>query len=75
MAKNDEHDDADELLDALKPPAVEPPPMSPPPVPPPYSSPIPFGAPPAEPVTLVPGEIPWELREDESAVEHVEPEK
>jgi hypothetical protein len=30
---------------------------------PPYAFPIPFGEPPAEPVTLVEGDIPWELRD------------
>jgi hypothetical protein len=32
---------------------------------PPYAFPIPFGEPPAEPVKLVDGEIPWELRDGE----------
>ena len=59
-----EPDDAQALLDILTTQAVQPPPMAPPPVPYPYANPIPFGAPPEEPVTLEPGEIPWELRED-----------
>lgn len=56
--------DADEVLEKLS-PRVEPPPMSRPTMPVPYAYPIPFGEPPAEPVTLVDGEIPWELREEE----------
>ncbi len=56
-------DTADEIIQRLS-PAVEPPPMSRPTMPVPYAYPIPFGEPPAEPVTLVEGEIPWELREE-----------
>jgi hypothetical protein len=56
-------DAADEVLAKLS-PQVEPPPMSRPTMPVPYAYPIPFGDPPAEPVTLVEGEIPWELREE-----------
>ena len=56
-------DAADEVLEKLS-PRVEPPPMSRPTMPVPYAYPIPFGEPPAEPVTLVEGEIPWELREE-----------
>ena len=58
-----EPNDAEALLDTLL-TNLEPPPMAPPPVPHPYANPIPFGAPPAEPVTLAPDEIPWELREE-----------
>jgi hypothetical protein len=57
-------DAADEVLAKLS-PQVEPPPMSRPTMPVPYAYPIPFGEPPTEPVTLVAGEIPWELREEE----------
>jgi hypothetical protein len=57
-------DAADEVLKKLS-PQVEPPPMSRPTMPVPYAYPIPFGEPPAEPVTLVEGEIPWELRDEE----------
>jgi len=47
---------------------IEPPPMARPVVSPPYGVPIPFGAPPTEPIELAPDEIPWELRdEDEGA--------
>jgi hypothetical protein len=46
-------------------PKVEPPPMSRPMMSPPYAFPIPFGEPPPEPVELVEGEIPWELRDGE----------
>jgi len=56
-------DAADEVLEKLS-PRVEPPPMSRPAIPVPYAFPIPFGEPPPEPVTLVEGEIPWELREE-----------
>ena len=61
------HDDPDALIEQLttRGDDVEPPPMGRPVVSPPYGVPIPFGAPPAEPVELVPGEIPWELREEE----------
>lgn len=55
---------ADEVIEKLT-PHVEPPPMSRPVMPVPYAYPIPFGEPPAEPVTLVEGEIPWELRDEE----------
>ncbi|MBW4031846.1 MAG: hypothetical protein HIU88_04185 [Acidobacteria bacterium] len=57
-------DAADEVIEKLT-PRIEPPPMSKPVMPVPYAFPIPFGEPPAEPVTLVEGEIPWELRDDE----------
>jgi hypothetical protein len=57
-------DAADEVIEKLS-PKVEPPPMSRPTMPVPYAYPIPFGEPPAEPVTLVEGEIPWELRDEE----------
>jgi hypothetical protein len=57
-------DAADEVLEKLT-PQIEPPPMSRPTIPIPYGIPIPFGEPPAEPVTLVEGEIPWELRDEE----------
>ena len=57
-------DSAAEVIDKLS-PQVEPPPMSTPVMPVPYAYPIPFGEPPAEPVTLVEGEIPWELRDEE----------
>lgn len=53
---------ADEVIENLT-PRVEPPPMSRPMMAPPYAYPIPFGEPPAEPVELVDGDIPWELRE------------
>lgn len=56
--------DADELIEHLT-PRVEPPPMSRPMMAPPYAYPIPFGEPPTEPVELVEGEIPWELRDSE----------
>jgi len=56
--------DAAEVIDKLT-EKVEPPPMSRPMMSPPYAFPIPFGEPPAEPVQLVDGEIPWELRDDE----------
>ncbi len=62
MAKK-KPDDPERLIETLTAP-VEPPPMARPIVSPPYGSPIPFGAPPAEKVTLVDGEIPWELREE-----------
>ena len=55
-------DAAAEVIDKLT-PKVEPPPMSRPMMSPPYAFPIPFGEPPAEPVELVDGEIPWELRD------------
>jgi len=55
---------AADVIDKLT-PKVEPPPMSRPMMSPPYAYPIPFGEPPAEPVELVDGEIPWELREGE----------
>ena len=58
-----ERSDAEALLDTLL-TNLEPPPMAPPQVPHPYANPIPFGAPPEEPVTLAPDEIPWELREE-----------
>jgi hypothetical protein len=66
MAEKNPHDDADEIdvLEEADETLVMPPPMAPPPVPHPYSNPIPFGAPPEEPVTLAPDEIPWELREE-----------
>lgn len=57
-------DAAADVIEKLS-PRIEPPPMSRPVMPVPYAYPIPFGEPPAEPVTLVEGEIPWELREDE----------
>ncbi|MEP6844043.1 MAG: hypothetical protein ABJA11_11000 [Pseudolysinimonas sp.] len=57
-------DAAAEVIDKLS-PHVEPPPMSRPLLSPPYAFPIPFGEPPAEPVKLVDGEIPWELRDGE----------
>ena len=56
--------DAADVLEKLS-PKVEPPPMSRPLLSPPYAFPIPFGEPPAEPVELVDGEIPWELRDGE----------
>lgn len=55
---------ADEVLARLS-PQLELPPMSRPVMPVPYAFPIPFGEPPAEPVTLVEGEIPWELRDED----------
>ena len=60
-------DDPDALIEQLtmRSAAIEPPPMGRPAVSPPYGVPIPFGAPPAEPVELVAGEVPWELRDDE----------
>ena len=57
-------DAADEVIETLR-PHLEPPPMSKPVMPVPYAYPIPFGEPPAEPVTLVEGEIPWELRDED----------
>jgi hypothetical protein len=57
-------DAAAEVIEKLS-PTVEPPPMSRPTIPIPYAFPIPFGEPPAEPVTLVEGEIPWELRDED----------
>jgi hypothetical protein len=64
MAKRD--DDPEVLIEQLTRRAseVEPPPMGRPLVSPPYGVPIPFGAPPPEPVTLDPEHIPWELRDD-----------
>jgi hypothetical protein len=61
-------DDPDALIEQLtrRAPDVEPPPMSRPIVSPPYGVPIPFGAPPVEPIELAPDEVPWELREDEA---------
>jgi hypothetical protein len=58
-------DDPDALIEQLTrhSSGVEPPPMARPVVSPPYGVPIPFGAPPPEPVRLVEGEIPWELQE------------
>ncbi len=61
-AKN--QDAADEIIERLS-PQLEPPPMSRPVMPVPYAFPIPFGEPPTEPVTLVEGEIPWELRDED----------
>ena len=55
---------AAEVIGSLT-PKVEPPPMSRPMMSPPYAFPIPFGEPPAEPVELVDGEIPRELRDGE----------
>jgi hypothetical protein len=65
-AKHD--DDPDALIEQLtrRTPDVEPPPMARPIVSPPYGVPIPFGAPPAEPIVLAPDDVPWELREDEA---------
>ena len=65
MAKTPESHDAPDAADLLASvsPKVEPPPMSRPLMAPPYAYPIPFGEPPAEPVELVEGEIPWELRD------------
>jgi hypothetical protein len=57
-------DAADAVIETLS-PQLEPPPMSRPVMPVPYAYPIPFGEPPAEPVTLVEGEIPWELRDED----------
>ncbi len=57
-------DSAHEVIETLS-PQLEPPPMSRPTMPVPYAYPIPFGEPPAEQVTLVEGEIPWELRDEE----------
>jgi len=57
-------DAAADVIDKLT-PRVEPPPMSRPMMSPPYAFPIPFGEPPAEPVELIDGEIPWELRDGE----------
>lgn len=57
-------DAAEEVIEKLT-PRIEPPPMSKPWMPIPYGHPIPFGDPPAEPVELVDGEIPWELRDEE----------
>ncbi|WP_284253034.1 hypothetical protein [Pseudolysinimonas kribbensis] len=67
MAANHD-DDPDALIEqsTRRAPDVEPPPMARPIVSPPYGVPIPFGAPPAEPIQLAPDEIPWELREDEA---------
>ena len=59
-------DDPKRLIEQLSSDAVEPPPMGRPMVPPPYANLIPFGAPPEQPIELVEGEIPWELREPES---------
>ena len=59
-------DDPDRLIEQLSSRDVEPPPMGRPMVPPPYSNPIPFGAPPEQPIELVEGEIPWELRDSDS---------
>ncbi len=42
---------------------VEEPPMGPAPILPWYGSPVPFGVPPEEDVTLT-GEVPWELRDE-----------
>jgi hypothetical protein len=42
---------------------IEPPPVGRPSAWNPYSSPVPFGSPPDEPVTIE-GEVPWELREE-----------
>jgi hypothetical protein len=58
-------DDPDALIEQLteRAPEVEPPPMGRPIVSPPYGVPIPFGAPPPEPVQLDPEQIPWELRD------------
>jgi hypothetical protein len=60
----DSSHDAAALLETVS-PRVEPPPMSRPMMAPPYAYPIPFGAPPDQPVELVEGEIPWELRDAE----------
>ena len=62
-------DDPEALIEQLtrRTPEVEPPPMGRPIVSPPYGMPIPFGAPPAEPIELAPDEIPWELRDEEEA--------
>lgn len=57
-------DAAADVIDTLT-PQVEPPPMSRPMMSPPYAYPIAFGEPPAQPVELVDGEIPWELRDGE----------
>lgn len=59
-------DDPDALIEQLtrRSGGVEPPPMARPIVSPPYGVPIPFGAPPPEPIQLAPDEIPWELREE-----------
>lgn len=64
-AKHD--DDPDALIEQLTrgTPGIEPPPMARPVVSPPYGVPIPFGAPPPEPIELAPDEIPWELREED----------
>lgn len=64
LSNDPKPDAAAEVLKKLS-PQIEPPPMSRPTMPVPYAYPIPFGEPPAEPVTLVEGEIPWELREEE----------
>jgi hypothetical protein len=62
-------DDPEALIEQLTRRAgeVEPPPMGRPIVSPPYGVPIPFGAPPPEPIQLAPDEIPWELREEDEA--------
>lgn len=62
-------DDPEALIEQLTRRAgeVEPPPMGRPIVSPPYGIPIPFGAPPPEPVHLAPDDIPWELREEDEA--------
>jgi hypothetical protein len=57
-------DAASDVIQKLT-PQIEPPPMSRPMMSPPYAFPIPFGEPPTEPVELVDGEIPWELRDGE----------
>ncbi len=62
--KKKAQDAAAEVIEKLT-PSIEPPPMSRPMMSPPYAFPIPFGEPPAEPVKLVDGEIPWELRDGE----------
>ncbi len=62
--KRTKPDAAAEVMQNLT-PRVEPPPMSRPMMAPPYAYPIPFGEPPPEPVELVDGEIPWELRDGE----------
>jgi hypothetical protein len=63
--KRKKPDAAAEVIQNLT-PRVEPPPMSRPLMAPPYAYPIPFGEPPSEPVKLVDGEIPWELRDPEA---------
>jgi hypothetical protein len=62
-------DDPEALIEQLtsRTTEVEPPPMARPVVSPPYGVPIPFGAPPPEPIELDESQLPWELRDADEA--------